>query len=144
MKKLLITFATVLLSINSFGQISEVSQVESFELIGKTSNPYKWVKLKKSEDAYLITFLNLEYQNIVDVGAVRFVATPEDLTYLYDTLIDMCNSKRKTQKTLTLGTALVVMTTQGAKQVRLDVKQEGEPSKWTWLSRKQLSKVFKK
>ncbi len=135
---------TVLTVINAFSQISEAPKSKS-TTVGKVGSVYKSVELTKyDEGIYNLYYKNLEYPELKEYGSVSFSATPEELNYFYNTLTEMCNSTIGTKKTLVLGTAYLYLRTQGLKQVKISVSQSGEIDSWTWLSRKQVNKLFGK
>ena len=143
MKKSILTLIITILSVtNAFSQISEVPESKS-TTIGKVGSVYKSVELTKfDEGLYLLHYKNLEYPELSEYGSVSFTSTQEDLDYLYSTLTVMCNSTIGTTKTLILGTSTLYLRNQGLKQVKISVSQSGEIDSWTWLSRKQVNKLF--
>ena len=154
MKKSILTLIITILSVtNAFSQISEVPESKS-TTIGKVGSVYKSVALTKlkidqksigaNEGLYLLHYKNLEYPELSEYASVSFTSTQEDLDYLYNTLTEMCNSTIGTTKTLILGTATLYLRNLGLKQVKISVSQSGEIDSWTWLSRKQVNKLFGK
>ena len=145
MKNTILTLAFFLVaSTQVVGQVSEVPVVE-YTTIGKVGSIYKSVMLTDlSGGHYSIAYKNLEYPELFEYSSIVFAATQEELDLLYNTLLEMCNSTIGTRKTLTLGSATLYLRTQGLKQVKISVSQKWEIDSWTWLSRKQLSKLFGK
>ena len=151
MNKILLLL-TLTLSLTAFSQIGETKEIEKYTLIGKTTNPYKWITLEYRDEEtasgeikrrHKLSFKNLEYPNINDSATLFFWATPEELDYLFNTFMEMCNVGKDVTKVLDLGEATLSL--KGLyKSFDLRVKQDGEPIKHTWLNKGQVKKVFKR
>tara|TARA_B100000900_G_scaffold266204_1_gene227160 strand:+ start:610 stop:1056 length:447 start_codon:yes stop_codon:yes gene_type:complete len=132
----------------SFAQIGQTKETKKYTSIGKLTNPYKYVELEytlaENKKEYRLTFKNLEYQELNDIATVYFTANEEELDYLYNSFISMTKLPKNEKKTLSIGNGEFIMESQGMKQVRLYYKENGVPLKYTWLSAKQVKKVFGK
>ena len=97
MKKILL-----LLLVIPFIGFSQVGKKEVVDIkwtqVGKLTNPYKFVELEykeyDGERTYKLSFQNMEYMEIVDIGTITFTASQEDIEYIRQTLIDGCLLKK--------------------------------------------------
>lgn len=146
MKKISLYPFLVLLLITSsaFSQIGKAKEKKEKYTIGKLTNPYKYVELSyinvNDEKVYSLSFKNLKYQELTDICVVTFKATKEELDYLYDTLHSMTKAKGKSVD-LTIGNGKLTLNGKRS-QVDIYAKVEGQPSKYTWLNKNQIDKIF--
>mgnify|MGYP003994986123 CR=1 FL=1 len=151
MKNIILTSIALLSFTFSNAQIGEATTGISWERVGKLTNMYKYAELEKTiidgENTYRLTFQNLEYSEITDLGTIVFTATDEELDYVYNELIKGLTRKTKDPEVsfnIGKGIMTVVRNPGGAKQVRMYYKEPGETMKWHWFSKSQLNKIFGK
>ena len=148
MKKILL-----LLLVIPFIGFSQVGKKEVVDIkwtqVGKLTNPYKFVELEykeyDGERTYKLSFQNMEYMEIVDIGTITFTASQEDIEYIRQTLIDGCLLKKNAEAiTLEIGQGtLLIRPMSGKNNVRMYYDEKGKTLKHTWFTKKQIDKVFK-
>ena len=149
MKKLIFITVALLSFTFSNAQIGEAKELTSYETIGKLTNPYKYVELSKADfdgtTMYMLSYQNLEYEQITDLANISFEATESELDYLYNELLKGTAMKKNDDAvSLDIGKGTLFISRAAAGQVRLMYKEDGVPFKRTWLSKGQLRKLFGK
>tara|TARA_X000001036_G_scaffold313313_1_gene291885 strand:- start:257 stop:709 length:453 start_codon:yes stop_codon:yes gene_type:complete len=150
MKNIILTSIALLSFTFSYAQVDQVKEVTSWETIGKLTNPYKYVELSKAEfddgfTMYMLTYQNLEYEQITDLANIQFEATEDELDYVYNELLKGTAMKKNDEAvSLDIGKGTLFISRAAAGQVRLMYKEDGVPFKRTWLSKGQLRKLFGK
>ena len=149
MRTIILSLIALLSFTFSNAQIGEAKTLTSYETVGKLTNPYKYVELQKADfdgtTMYMLSYQNLEYQEITDIASISFEATNEELDYLYDELMKgTAMKKNDPEVSLNIGDGTLFISRAAAGQVRLMYKEDGVPFKWTWMSKGQLRKVFGK
>ena len=143
MKNIIYTLA-LLFSFSAFAQIGEAKDTPEVIMVGKVTNPYKWVTLQytmSGEDKlYLLSFRNQEYTELEDIGSISFTATDDELDYLYKTFHSMLKARGES-KTIEIGDGKMVLN--GIyNSFELYVYKDGTPTKHTWLNKGQINKLF--
>ncbi|WP_242120947.1 hypothetical protein [Aestuariivivens sediminicola] len=147
MKKILYLFLFFGLLNFSNAQIGKGSEVEKPITVGVVNKlsgfPHLVYYPKEDKNYYFLNFQNNEYPNITDIKSVDFYATPEELDYLYDFLMSCFEDKEL--HTIDVGDqTLVVKKTAMSIRITVDFNEEPEPSGWTYLSKRQLQRLFGK
>jgi hypothetical protein len=127
-------------------QIGEVETVDKGILIGTATGRENGMpelrKFKiKGEPVYVMTYRNLEYQNIIDIQNFGFTATPDELEYLYQFLKDGFNTNE--DRFLSVGESKL-STIKSASSIAVFVRRTGKPEGYFYLSKKQLDRLFGK
>jgi DNA-binding transcriptional regulator GbsR (MarR family) len=130
-----------LLSYFSYSQISDGKTVEELELIGKV----KSTTLKKMEyegdDAYFLTFDNLEYQQISDLKTLSFTASDEEFEKFYKFLKSGFETKK--QKEISVGDSRIRIEKNWS-SLRIYVFFENGTDGWFQLTKRRIDKLFGK
>jgi len=146
MKKLLILL--FLIPIFGFSQVGQSIKSEKWDKIGKLTNPYKFVEFESqgSDETklYRLSFRNMEYQQITDISSFTFEGTQEDINYIKSELVKGLKYKGDESSVFEIGKGMISISKYGMGGVILRYKEDGEPSRWTWLSKGQIGKVFGK
>tara|TARA_B100001027_G_scaffold215566_1_gene189819 strand:+ start:1964 stop:2416 length:453 start_codon:yes stop_codon:yes gene_type:complete len=150
MKKPIITLITLLGFVYSYAQTDINSSEYSVETIGKISNLYKYIELSKQvindENIYNLKYQNLEFPQMTDLAIVQFKATDDEFDELYNKIL--LGSKMKKNDPINymdLGKGRIGISRLASGQVKILYNTKGSTlSKWTWLSKAQLRKIFGK
>ena len=146
MKNLLITL--LLIPIFGFSQVGQSIKSEQWDNIGKLTNPYHFVKFESqgSDETklYRLSFQNMEYKEITDISSFVFEGTQKDINYIKSELIKGLKYKKDESSAFQIGEGMIAISKYGMGGVILRYKEDGEPSRWTWLSKGQINKVFGK
>ncbi len=150
MKKPIITLITLLGFVYSYAQTDINSSEYTVETIGKISNLYKYIELSKQvindENIYNLKYQNLEFPQMTDLAIVQFKATDDEFDELYNKIL--LGSKLKKNDPINymdLGKGRIGISRLASGQVKILYNTKGSTlSKWTWLSKAQLRKIFGK
>jgi len=150
MKKPIITLITLLGFVYSYAQTDINSSEYTVETIGKISNLYKYIELSKQvindENIYNLKYQNLEFPQMTDLAIVQFKATDDEFDELYNKIL--LGSKMKKNDPINymdLGKGRIGISRLASGQVKILYNTKGSTlSKWTWLSKAQLRKIFGK
>ena len=86
----------------------------------------------------------MKYTEITDICSFQFEATDDELKYLKQTLLDGCAIKKGSEDiTLEIGNGMIQLQYLSGKNVRMWYIEDGKVAKRTWLSAKQIDKLFK-
>ena len=146
MKKPLIILFAILIYGSSYSQTIK----NTYETIGKISTLYKYIELSKQviddENIYNLKYQNLEFPQMTDLAIVEFKATDEEFDDLYNKIL--LGSKMKKNDPINymdLGKGRIGISRLASGQVKILYNTKGSTlSKWTWLSKAQLRKIFGK
>tara|TARA_B100001027_G_C16086672_1_gene249792 strand:+ start:81 stop:551 length:471 start_codon:yes stop_codon:yes gene_type:complete len=146
MKKPLIILFAILIYGSSYSQTIK----NTSETIGKISTLYKYIELSKQviddENIYNLKYQNLEFPQMTDLAIVEFKATDEEFDDLYNKIL--LGSKMKKNDPINymdLGKGRIGISRLASGQVKILYNTKGSTlSKWTWLSKAQLRKIFGK
>lgn len=151
MRTIILSLIALLSFTFSNAQVGQASTGLDWQTVGKLTNPYKYAELEKTiidgEKTYRLSFQNMEYSEITDIGTIVFSATDEELDYVYNELVKGLSRKTKDPEVsfeIGKGLMTIVRNPGGAKQVRMYYKEDGVPMKWHWFSAGQLKKMFAK
>ena len=146
MKNLILMLMLIPFISNS--QIGKQEKVDKWTKYGKLTNPYKYFEIEFKEydggKIYRVSFQNMKYTEITDICSFQFEATDDELKYLKQTLLDGCAIKKDSEDiTLEIGNGMIQLQYLSGKNVRMWYIEDGKVSKRTWLSAKQIDKLFK-
>mgnify|MGYP000890720848 CR=1 FL=1 len=144
MKNLLLTL--ILVPFLGLSQVGKSVKSEQWDKIGKLTNPYHFVEFESqgNDDSklYRLSFQNMEYKQITDISSFTFEGTQKDIDYIKSELIKGLKYKKGESSAFEIGKGMIAISKYGMGGVVLRYKEDGEPSRWTWLSKGQINKVF--
>jgi hypothetical protein len=141
MKKIILGLC-VLFSSLGFAQIGEVETLNEPYTIGVANKAVGLPKLEvvkfEGQDVHSIYYYNLEYPSIREVESLNFIASKEDLNYVYEFLRGQFETKET--KSLKLGEDEIIVN-KVSSSIRISKNNENS---WFYLSKKQLDRLFNK
>jgi hypothetical protein len=123
------------------GQVGEVKEMSSLELIGQSGDT-RINKMERGEtDLYSLSYLNAKYRHTRDLQILSFLGNEQDLERLYQFLKDQLDNEEF--KRLEIGKG-VISASKSNKRLLVHVSQKNKREGYFFLNKKELDKLFGK